>query len=214
MTADGASTIARLYRGLGCGSAMVEAAFALAGQPLDTVTASRWQPQRLGELEAINPLGQVPTLVWPDGTVQSECAAILIETALRFPRAGLLPDDPASRAEALRWLIYLPTNVYVHYTLRDFPERWSDDKTIQAMLVDAATARIGAAWALMAAQFVPRGPFAFGAAPGALDIAIAVMSKWTPGRGWFARHCPYLATVAAAVDAHPVLVPVWTDNFS
>lgn len=214
MTTGTGTTVARLYRGLGCGSAMVEAAFVLAGQPLDTITASQWEPERLDELIAINPLGQVPTLVWPDGTVQSESAAILIEAALRFPHAGLLPDDPADRAQALRWLAYLPANVYTHYTMRDFPERWSDDAAIQAVLAEAASARIGAAWRLLAAQFVPRGPFAFGAAPGALDIAIAVMSRWTPGRGWFTRQCPRLAAVAAAVDAHPVLVPVWADNFS
>jgi GST-like protein len=204
---------ARLYRCAGCGSAMVEAAFVLAGQPLTLVEASRWEGrERLPELETLNPLGQVPTLVWPDGTVQSESAAILVELALRHPQAGLLPAEPALRAQALRWLVYLPANIYPQYTIRDFPERWSDDPAVRSALVGAATGRIQAGWQLLEAALAPHGRFAFGDRPGALDLAIAVISRWTPGRAWFNRACPRLAALARAVDRVPALAPVWADN--
>ena len=65
----------------------------------------------------------------------------------------------------------------------------------------------------MAGQFQPRGTFAFGDTPGALDVAIAVMSRWSPRRAWFDAACPDLAALARAVDEHPVLRPVWADNF-
>jgi GST-like protein len=206
---------ARLFRGKGCGSAMVEAAFALAGQPLELVAASRWEgKENLPALERVNPLGQVPTLVWPDGTVQTESAAILIETALRFPDAGLLPQRPGARATALRWLAFLPANIYAAYNPHDFPGRWLDDESQHAALVEGATRRIEANWRIVETQFVPVGPFAFGDRPGALDIAVAVMSRWTPGREWFAAECPRLRRMVDAVDAHPALAPVWRDNFS
>jgi GST-like protein len=214
MKTDDGTLLPRLFRGRGLGSAMVEAAFALTGRRIERVTASRWQgARRLAELEAVNPLGQVPTLVWPDGTVQSESAAILIELALRHPEAGLLPSVPSLRAQALRWLVYLSANVYPHYTVRDFPERWSGNAGTQAVLVEAATERIRSAWAVLASQWRPLGAFAFGTAPGAFDLAVAVISRWTPGRGWFMAEFPHLADVVRAVDAHPRLAPVWAENF-
>lgn len=205
---------AKLFRGKGCGSTMVEATFALAGQPLERVTASRWEGrENLHELERVNPLGQVPTLVWPDGTVQTESAAILIEAALRFPAAGLLPAEPAARATALRWLAFLTANIYAAYNPRDFPARWLDDEAQHPALVDGATRRIEASWRIIETEFEPAGPFAFGDRPGALDIAIGVMSRWTPGRDGFAAECPRLMRMVEAVDAHPALLPVWRANF-
>lgn len=203
-----------LYRSPGCGSAMVEAAFALIDRPLELFAASRWDAlDRLKALERVNPLGQVPTLVWPDGTVQTESIAILIEIALRWPDRQLLPSSPAERASALRWLLFLGTNIYAPFNPRDFPERWLPDSAQQQALVDGATKRIKAGWHVIEAHFEPVGPFAFGEVPGALDIAIAVMSRWTPRRVWFDEACPRLAALAHRVDAVPALLPVWADNF-
>lgn len=205
-----------LYRSPGCGSAMVEAAFALANVPLELVTASRFEGvDRLPELEKVNPLGQVPTLVWPDGTVQTESVAILIELALRYPQAGLLPNEPSARAMALRWLAYLSASIYAAYNPRDFPERWlvDADEDQQKALASGAVERIKAGWCVIDQHFVPHGSFSFGALPGALDVAIATMSRWTPRREWFDAHCPRLAAVAHATDDWPALRSVWVANF-
>ena len=195
---------------------MIEAAFALAGVPIERVTASRFEgTERLPELEKVNPLGQVPTLVWPDGTVQTESLAILLELALRHPQARLLPDEAKSRAIALRWLAYLPANVYAAFNPADFPERWlpdSNDRQRKA-LVEGAIDRIKHGWHVLETEFVPIGPFAFGSTPGALDIVVATMSRWTPRRQWFDAHCPCLAAIAHAADEWPVLREVWADNF-
>lgn len=204
-----------LYRSSGCGSALVEAAFVLAGRPLECITASRWHgKERLPELERVNPLGQVPTLVWEDGTVQTESVAILVETGLRYPEAHLLPSTSADRAVALRWLMFLGAHVYAAFNPHDFPERWLPDAKQHPALVAGAVERIQAGWQLVESQFHPRGPFAFGQAPGALDIAIAVMSRWTPRRVWFDRACPVLAELAHGVDAVPALASVWKENFN
>ena len=54
----------------GCGSAIAEAALVLAGVPFDReeVDYNQKGPAR-DRLFALNPLGQVPTVVLPDGTV-------------------------------------------------------------------------------------------------------------------------------------------------
>lgn len=95
------------------GSAAVEAALVLTGQPYRLVQAASWAPESaLDELRRINPLLQIPTLVWDDGTVMTESAAILIELGLRYPASGLLPAAPAARAQALRGPVYIAANCY------------------------------------------------------------------------------------------------------
>ena len=82
-----------LYGRPGSGSMIVEAAFALAGVALDHVTLE-WED--LGwdstPLQGLNPLGQLPTLILPDGSVMTETAAIIQHVADHHPAAGLVPD--------------------------------------------------------------------------------------------------------------------------
>ena len=89
-----------LYGAKGSGAAAVEAALRMTGAPYRVVDAASWQPgPGLDELRTVNPLAQVPTLVLPEGTVMSESAAILAVLGLRYPDSGLLPADPAARAQ-------------------------------------------------------------------------------------------------------------------
>jgi hypothetical protein len=39
------------------------------------------------------------------------------------------------------------------------------------------------------------------------------MTRWQPGRAWFADATPRLAQIAAATDRDPKLAPVWAANF-
>lgn len=52
---------------------------------------------------ALNPAGQVPILVLPDGRLLPESGAILHYLAEGTP---LLPDDRFARAEVLRWMFF------------------------------------------------------------------------------------------------------------
>ena len=68
-----------LYGKTGSGSAAIEAALTLTRQPFRIVETATWeQNDAYAELLAVNPLGQIPTLVLDDGTALSESAAILI----------------------------------------------------------------------------------------------------------------------------------------
>ena len=85
-----------LYGSPGSGSAMVEMALNAAGLDARHVRASTWEPgPALDELQRVNPLGQIPTLVLPDGQVMTESAAILIHLGLLAPPGCLLPADAA-----------------------------------------------------------------------------------------------------------------------
>jgi len=82
----------------GCGNVIVESAFALAGIPLDTeeVDYSAGSPTR-GRLLEVNPLGQVPTLVLPDGSVMTESLAMIHYVDDLAPQARLVPRAGTAR---------------------------------------------------------------------------------------------------------------------
>src|SRR4029078_4249451 len=92
----------------GCGNAIVEAAVGIAGIPVDyeEVDYSGDSPTRPRLLQ-FNPLGQVPTLVLPDGTVMPESLAMIHWANDAAPKAALtpLPGDPA-RLAFYRWGVF------------------------------------------------------------------------------------------------------------
>ena len=82
-----------LYGYQGSGSAIVEAALLIAGLPFRTVDAASWDDaSAMEELRGVNPLGQIPTLVLPDGTVLSESANLGALTATTAPCAALADE--------------------------------------------------------------------------------------------------------------------------
>ncbi|MER0237115.1 glutathione S-transferase family protein [Fulvimarina sp. MAC8] len=63
--------------------------------------------QHSAEFLALNPMGKIPTLVLPSGTVVTETPAILLTLADLFPAAGLTPDiGTDERALCYRWLFF------------------------------------------------------------------------------------------------------------
>ncbi|MSO71403.1 MAG: glutathione S-transferase family protein [Alphaproteobacteria bacterium] len=65
---------------------------------------------------ALNPAGEVPVLVEPDGTALSDSVAICeyLEDTFRAPK--LLPDDPLARAEARRLVAWFDHKMYREVT--------------------------------------------------------------------------------------------------
>jgi len=94
----------RLYNRVSSGGFAVEAALALAGADCELVELSSAPGTPLpASFRAVNPWGQVPTLVLPDGTVMTETGAILIHLAACFPEKALAPPPgTAAHATVLR----------------------------------------------------------------------------------------------------------------
>ncbi|ACI99913.1 glutathione S-transferase family protein [Rhodospirillum centenum] len=211
-----------LYGCPGCGSAAVEAAFTLAGEPYEYIlTDPGGDPATVARLHAVNPMGQVPALLLEDGTVLTESAAILLWLADRHPRLAPAPGDPA-RAPFLRWLLFLAGAVYPMYTVGDFPERWVGGEAAQRELRTATVARILSCWrtleqALDPAPLLPgprlSGPWLLGAEPTLLDIYAATLSRWRPGRDRIRVVAPRVIAACERAEALPALAPVWARNF-
>jgi len=207
-----------LYGSKGSGSAAIEAALALAHVPFRQVETASWEMNAAyDDLLKVNPLGQVPALVLPDGTILSESAAILIHLGLAHPASGLLPHDAAPRAHVLRGLVYLAANCYAAIGVIDYPERWTlpaDDAATNERVRAGARARLHACWTTFADLFAAGGgPFLGGAAPDALDLLAAVVSKWSGARAHLAQQRPQLHATLLRIEAHPVVAPVFARHW-
>jgi GST-like protein len=200
------------------GSMIVEAAFALSGIPCEVEQipfggAGPDQQRLLG----LNPLGQVPTLILPDGKVMTESAAIILHLADLAPQARLAPaaNDPL-RPHFLRWLVFLVAALYPTFTYGDDPKKWVGDK---AGGDEASGKHLRAAtdehrkklWSYFAAQ-LPCKPWVLGEGFSALDLYVAVMIAWRPGNAWFMEQAPALVKIADRVAAMDKLRPVWSNN--
>ena len=202
-----------LYGFKGSGSAAVECALEMTGADFRIVEAASWERNdALAELERVNPLKQIPTLVLPDGTVLTESAALLMHLGFAFPNAGLLGEEPAERDLALRGLVYIPANCYSCITVIDYPERFTtatDDATLAAIRA-GATQRLHAHWDIFADLHpVDDERFIAGEQPGALDLLAAVVSKWSGTRKHVKTSRPAFSALLERIDSHPAVALVF-----
>lgn len=204
-----------LYGAAGSGSVPVEAALTLIGAPYRVVEAPTWEGEAERErVASVNPMRQVPALVLPDGEVLTESAAILIWLTDRHPEAGLTPtpDDPR-RGQFLRWMTFIPAAIYPMYWVRDVPSRLAgDDPAAHEQVLKHTIERIVSCWAIMDRQVQPDA-FVLGDRLSILDIFIATVSRWTPGRRRFYAEAPRLSDVVRRVDALPELADFWAERF-
>lgn len=205
-----------LYGTQGSGSAAIEVALRTCGVPYLKVHASSWEKDSaVAELERVNPLKQVPTVVLPDGTVMTESAAILIELGLMFPETGLLPHDPASRARVLRGLVYIAANCYSAISISDYPERWTSDPSSPVLdaLRAGTRAQLHRHWVTFADLFDGQGEFLGGEFPGALDYLAAVVSKWSGTRAHVQQHRPAFFQTLQRIEALPTVAAVFEEHW-
>jgi len=204
-----------LYGKKGSGSASIEAALEIIGAPYRIVETASWEVnEAFGELLKHNPLGQIPTLVLPDGSALSESAAILIHLGLVHPESGLLPRDAPARAQAIRGLVFIAANCYAAISVIDFPERWCEDAddAVQGRIRAGTRARLHRHWEMFADLF-PAHPYPGGGASGALDLLAAVVSKWSGARLHLQQARPAFYQTLLRIEAQPKVAPVFARHW-
>jgi GST-like protein len=204
-----------LYGDRRSGSAPVEMALAEIGAPVELRPVPLdGEAQLAAEYRRINPMGRVPTLVLPDGTVLTESLAILLALEGRHPEVGLLPppDDPA-RAVALRWMALLAGEFYPCVTRSDYPERFSADPAHAPAIRERAREMARDIWRIVEREAAP-APFILGARFSLADIYAAPLSRWLDGDAWMPAECPRIEALARAVAARPAAGAVWRRHFA
>jgi GST-like protein len=205
-----------LYARPGWGSVIVEAQLAALGLSFeieDVPNLFESEPARR-ELAQHNPIAQVPTLRLPDATLMTESAAITLHLADATGCDDFVPaPGHAARPQFLRWLVFLVANIYPTFTYADDPKRFVQGDEVAAAAfgkaVDDYRCRL---WGFVEAA--AGAPWFLGDRFSALDIYVATMTHWRPGRKWFDEHTPALAAIARRAGADPRFHAAWMRNFS
>ena len=199
-----------LYGHRRSGSLAVETALAEIGadyevRDVDLESAA----QRDERYASINPQQKVPALVTPSGETLTESVAILLILDERHPEAELLPKDATDRAQALRWLLFVATEIYPIVEINDYPERFSPTKETVAGVRDNARSLWRKRWLLVEHE-IAGAPYFLRSGFCLTDIYIAVVSRWAQQDVWRIENLPKVEQLTAAVAARPASAPVWS----
>jgi glutathione S-transferase len=119
-----------LYHVQGSCSLAVKAALALSNLDYEVKTINAQDGEQFSpEFVKINPLSKVPALIVDDNII-TEGAAILQYINEIAPNTKLLPKEGAiERAQALKWMMFVYSNVHPHFARVFAPARYGDDET-------------------------------------------------------------------------------------
>ena len=164
-----------LYHAPGSCSLAVKAALAISGleHEVNIVNAQAGE-QFTPEFIKINPLSKVPALI-VNGDIITEGAAILQYISEVAPNANLLPAmGTMARAQALKWLMFVYSNVHPHFARAFVPARYGNDETD---IKEKAESALHDLFAIINDQLADND-FIAGAELSIADLYLAVAIHW------------------------------------
>jgi GST-like protein len=203
-----------LYGAAASGSVAVEAALTLLQIPFQVIEGATWSSEEARErVAAKNALRQIPTLVLADGEILTECAAILLHLADSRPGSRLSPPvGHARRAQFLRWMFHVSSAIYSLHWIKPDVRRIGAPPAARDAVVDAVHERIARCWRAMDSQLEPSA-YLLGDELTALDLYVAVVSRFGPWRDRFYREAPRMTPAIQRVDDDPRLQDLWHRRF-
>ena len=158
---------------------------------------------------SINPQQKIPALITPSGETLTESIAILLTLNERHPEAELLPKDTTGRAQALRWLMFIATEIYPIVEINDYPERFSPTNETVAGVRVIARSIWRKRWLLVEHE-IAGTPYLLRSGFCLPDIYIAVVSRWAQQDAWRIENLPKVEKLTAEVASRPAIAPVWS----
>jgi len=186
------------------GGFAVQAVLEAAGAAYRLVEVAERGPRPASFLK-LNPMGQVPVLELPDGTVMTESAAIVIHLADTLAPGKLAPDvDSPTRPNYLRWLVFMAVNLYTADLRLYYPARYTADAAGAEAVKLAALAHMDAQFAIVD-QAIGDKRFLLSEEFGAADPYLLMLAYWHPEpQTLFARH-PGIARLCDSVRQVPAV---------
>jgi GST-like protein len=203
-----------LYGCLGSGSAIIEMALSGIQAPFEERTIDlATDEQRDDAYAAINPQRKIPALRTADGELLTESVAIVLTLDERHRDAALLPPPGTpERAQALRWMLFVATELYPIVEINDYPERFAPRDEDAAVVRDIARARWRERW-LVVEHAIEGDPWLLRQGFTFADVYIAVVSRWAQQKEWRPGHLPRVEAIAAAIGERPDVGQVWKRHF-
>ena len=189
-----------LYWAPNTGALAPDVVLTLTGAPFERQRVDYDGKEQRGDAyRKLNPMGQIPVLLLPDGTAMAESAAMVLHLVDRFPEAKLAPPPGTSaRARFDRWLLFLAVNVYGADLRFYYSARFTADPAGAEGVRQAAERDLENHFAILEAALDP-GPFLLGEAFGAADISLLMLADWYPP----AKRLPHVGRLCAALKADP-----------
>jgi len=214
MVSDPTCCTLLLYGAEASGSIAVEAALTLLDIPYQLVEGATWADAAARDrVAATNPMRQIPALVWPNGEVMTESAAILIDIADSHPASQLAPAvGDARRRQFLRWMVYVSAAIYALHWIKPDVARIGAPPQARDAVIDAVHNRIEFCWNNMDTQIQP-GKYLLGESLTVLDLYVTVVSRFGPWRKRFYAASPKMSEVVKRVDADPRLTAFWAQRY-
>lgn len=160
--------------------------------------------QKTPEYLAMNPNGQVPVLV-VDGKPLNQIVAICDYLERRFPKAGLLPTDPWSRAQAMSQLAWMNNTVHPTFTRWFRSSNFAESESAQAELKRVAPAQFRKHLERIQEWTTDARPYWLGARASFHDAYAFTLLRWGGYAGIDPDSLPALkAYVERVVQAPPV----------
>lgn len=203
----------KLFWSKSAGSMVPEVLFEEIGAKYEKVAVDLANEEnRSAEFLAVNPLGQIPTLVLPDGTVMTESAAMVLHITDRHPEAKLAPPvgSPES-ARFLRWLVFMATAIYTADMRLYYADRFTTDAAGVAGIENRARADMDSYFAILNDALNP-GPYLLGEGFSAVDVYLWMLAKWHPDTVQLFADNPRIAMLVELVEARPSVAKVWAEN--
>jgi glutathione S-transferase len=164
------------------------------------------------EFLSVNPMGQIPALVLPDGSLMTETAAMLLQIVDLHPEAKLAPPGGSSdRARFLRWLFFLSANIYSAILRVYYSDRFSTDPDAADGIRAAAEVDLNHQFQIVSDALDP-GPYLLGETYSAVDIFLCMLIQWHPDPARLFEDAPRLRRVAQLVEARPAVARTWLEH--
>lgn len=164
-----------LYHAPGSCSLAVKAALAISGLEHEVkIVNAQAGEQFTPEFIKINPLSKVPALI-VNGDIITEGAAILQYISEVAPNANLLPaEGTMARAQALKWMMFVYSNVHPHFARAFVPGRYGNN---EADIKEKAESALHELFAIINDQLADND-FIAGAELSIADLYLAVAIHW------------------------------------
>ena len=203
----------KLFWSKSAGSMAPEVLFEEIGAEYEKVLVDlESEKNRSAEYLAVNPLGQIPALVLPDGTLMTESAAMVLHICDRHPEAKLAP--PAGSPESARfqrWLVYMATTIYNSDLRLYYAHKMTTDAAGTDGIEASARADMDRYFAILNDALDP-GPYLLGEGFSAVDVYLWMLTKWHPDQEQLFADNPRIAKLVNLVEARPAVAKVWAEN--
>ena len=203
----------KLYWAAGTGAFAPQALLEEIGASYEKIVIDRENEEhRSADFLAINPMGEIPALVLPDGSFMTESAAIMLQICERHPEAKLAPAPGSPESATFqRWMVFMSANIYPDIMRLYYGDRFTSDPKGADDVASAALSALDRHFALLNEALSP-GPYLLGETFSAADIYLFMFEQWHPDIPQLFEANDRIRLHAELVEARPVVARVWAEH--